>query len=261
VVSTSRRSAIEGEYAVTASGSWRNADVAGDYTLILGETEVAIATPGGAQRVPLPLGTLSGVRWQGGELTLSFADGTLVLAGEGRLAAVARDIIARATAPGELTLGLRALGSHRRGGGDELQRRYFEPLLSARRRLDRANDPAAQLTALDARALLDGYHDLAHRIAQGSAGEAPSDRRALEAQIDDALAPLVASLNALDRGAQELRAAPADKTIARWREWASLARHVYSAADRCWPEVRDLVTGWHPGPRPTLWRRMLGRAR
>jgi hypothetical protein len=256
-----RRGAIEGEYAVTASGSWRGAEVAGDYVLILGETDVAIATLDGAQRVPLPLGTLAGVRWQGGELTLSFSDGTLVLAGEGRLAAVARDIIARATAPGELTLGLRALGSHRRGGGDELQRRWFEPLLSARRRLDRASGPDAQLTALDARALLDGYHDLAHRIAENSAGEARSDRRALEAQIDDAIAPLVASLNALDAAARDLRDAPPESMIARWRDWSALARNVYAAADRCWPEVRALVTGWHPGPRPSLWRRMLGRAR
>lgn len=260
-MSASRRGAIEGDYAVTASGSWRGAEVSGDYVLMLGENDVAIATPGSEQRVPLPLGTLAGVRYQGGELTLAFADGTLILAGEGRLAAVARDIIARATAPGELTLGLRALGSHRRGGGDELQRRYFEPLLSARRRLDRASDPAAQLAALDAHALLKGYHELAHRIAENSAGEAASDRRALEAQIDDALAPLVASLDALDAAARTLRDAPPESMIARWRDWAALARGVFAAADRCWPEVRGLVTGWHPGPRPSLWRRMLGRAR
>lgn len=260
-MSSSRRGAIEGEYAVTASGAWRLAEIAGDYVLVLGETDVAIATLDGGQRVPLPLGTLAGVSYQGGELTLSFDDGTLVLTGEGRLAAVARDIIARSTAPGELTLGLRALGSHRRGGGDELQRRWFEPLLSARRRLDRASDPAAQLAALDARALLDGYHELAHRIAESSAGEAKSDRRALEAQIDDALAPLVASLTALDAAARAMRDAPPESMITRWREWSALARDVYSAADRCWPEVRGLVTGWHPGPRPSLWRRMLGRAR
>jgi len=260
-VSAGRRGTIEGEYAVSAAGSWRGADVSGDYRLVLAEDDVAIATLDGSQRVPLPLGTLAGVRYQGGELVLSFADGILVLTGEGRLAAVARDIVARATAPGELTLGLRALGSHRRGGGDELQRRYFEPLLSARRRLDRAGDPSAQLGALDARALLGGYHALAQRIAEGSAGEAASDRRALEAQIDDALAPLVASLDALDASARALRDAPPDSTISRWRDWAACARSVFAAADRCWPEVRALVTGWHPGPRPSLWRRMLGRAR
>jgi len=260
-VSASRRGAIEGSYPVSAAGSWRGEAVSGDVVLTLDADSVSIASPDGSRRIPLPLGTLAGTRFQSGELTLVFADGTIVLAGEGRLAAAGRDIVARACAPGELTLALRSLGSHRRGGGDELQRRWFEPLLSARRKLDRAGDPDAQLAALDARALLGAYRELAHRIAENSAGQAASDRRALEAQIDEALAPLVAALDALDVAARSLRDAGSESMIARWRDWSAQARAVYTAGDRCWPDVRHLVAGWHPGPRPSLWRRMLGRAR
>lgn len=259
-MSAGRHGALEGRYPVAATGSWRGATVSGDVVLELAEDGAAIASADGARRLPLPLGTIEGVRFRNGELTLVFPDGMIALAGEGRLAAAGRDIVARACVPGELTLALRSLGSHRRGA-DELQRRWFEPLITARRKLDRAADPGAQAAALDARALLAAYHDLAHRIAERSAGQAPADKRALEAQIDDALAPLVAALEQLEAAAVALKTSAAEGAIVRWREWAALARAVFGAADRCWPNVARLVVGWHPGPRPSLWRRMLGRAR
>lgn len=259
-MSADRQGGIEARYPVAASGSWRGATLGGDVVLELAADDVAIASLDGERRLPLPLGTIDGVRFRDGTLTLSFPDGTIALAGEGRLAAAGRDIVARACAPGELTLALRSLGSHRRGA-DDLQRRYFEPLLSARRKLDRAAAPDAQASALDAVALRAAYHDLAHRIAERSAGQAPSDKRALEAQIDDALAPLLAALGELEASAVALRTAPAESAIARWRDWAACARSVFAAADRCWPDIARLVVGWHPGPRPSLWRRMLGRAR
>jgi hypothetical protein len=255
-----RQRGMEARYTVTASGGWRGATLGGDVILELAEDDVAITSVDGARRVPLPLGTLDGLRFGEGQLTLYFADGTVVLDGEGRLAAAAREIVARACAPGELTRALRSLGSHRRGA-DDLQRRYFEPLLAARRKLDRATAPDAQLTALDGRALLAAYHELAHRIADRSAGEAASDKRALEAQLDESFAPLVAALEALEGEARALRKASAESSIVRWREWSVQARAVFAAADRCWPEVARLVVGWHPGPRPSLWRRMLGKAR
>lgn len=259
-MSADRQRGMEARYAVIASGNWRGATLGGDVILELAEDEVAIASPDGARRLPLPLGTLDGLRFAEGRLALYFADGTVVLDGEGRLAAAAREIVARACAPGELTRALRSLGSHRRGA-DDLQRRYFEPLLSARRKLDRASTPDAQLTALDARALLGAYHDLAHRTAERSAGEAASDKRALEAQLDESFAPLVAALEALEEGARAVRKASVETSIVRWRDWSARARAVFAAADRCWPEVARLVVGWHPGPRPSLWRRMLGKAR
>ena len=260
MVSAERRTALEARYPVTASGSWRGATLGGDVVLELGEGDVAIASPDGSKRLPLPLGALDGAHVRDGSLTLFFRDGTITHAGEGRLAAAARDIVARACAPGELTLALRSLGSHRRGA-DDLQRRWFEPLITARRKLDRTSPPDAQPAALDARALLAAYHDLAHRIAERSAGQAPSDKRALEAQIDEALAPLVTALERLESAAVALRTAGAELSIARWREWSAGAAAVFAAADRCWPNVARLVGGWHPGPRPSLWRRMLGRAR
>ena len=250
---------LEGRFPVEASGSWRGIALAGDHVLELTAEDVALVAPGG-ERVALPLGTLDGVAWVDGVLALAFAQGTIALRGEARLAAAARDVVARACEPGELTLALRELGSHRHGGG-ELQRHYFEPLLAARKKLARAADPRGQLAALDARALTAQYEDFAHHVGARSGGLAPADQRALEAQLDEAIAPLLAALRALEDKATALRTSGSERNVAAWREWARGVAHVYSCADRCWPAVSRLLGEWRPGPRPSLWRRMTGRAR
>lgn len=253
---------IEGRFPVAASGSWRGAAVAGDQVLELTAEDVALVAPGG-ERVVLPLGTLEGVAWVDGVLALAFAHGTLALRGEARLGAAARDVVTRACEPGELTLALRTFGSHRRGagGGAEMQRHYFEPLLAARKKLARAADPRGQLAALDARALVASYEDFAHRVAARSGGLAPADQRALEAHLDEAIDPLLAALRALEERAGTLRTSGSERNVAAWREWARGVAEVYAAADRCWPAVARLLADWRPGPRPSLWRRMMGRAR
>lgn len=250
---------LEGRFPVAASGSWRGAALAGDHVLELTADDVAILAPDGS-RVALPLGTLDGVAWVDGVLALAFTQGTIALRGEPRLAAAARDVVARACEPGELTLALRALGSHRRGAA-EMQRVYFEPLLAARKKLARATEPRGQLAALDARALTASYEDFAHRVAERSGGLAPADRRALEAQLDEAIDPLLAALRALEESASALRTAASERNVAAWRDWSRAAAAVFAAADRCWPAVARLLGEWRPGPRPSLWRRMLGRAR
>ena len=98
-MSADRHGVLEGRYPVSASGSWRGATLGGEVILELGGEDVALASLDGARRLPLPLGTIEGVRFRNGELTLVFPDGTIALAGEGRLAAAARDIVARACAP------------------------------------------------------------------------------------------------------------------------------------------------------------------
>jgi hypothetical protein len=250
---------LEGRFPVVASGSLRGVSFSGDAVLELTAEEAALVGADG-RREPLPLGTLGGVRWDAGALTLGFAAGTVVLRGEGRLAAAARDILARACAPGELTLALRTLGSHRRGA-DDLQRRYFEPLLAARKKLAKASDPRSQTSALDARALRASYEDFAHSLAERSGGLAPADRRALEAQLDEAIEPLLAVLRTLETSASALRTSSGEGNVAAWREWSGEATRVFAAADRCWPAVARLLAGWRPGPKPSLWRRMTGRAR
>ena len=257
------RDPLEGRYPVDVGGEYRGVALAGQAMLELRADAVALlagadVAPEDTQReFVIPLGRLAGARYSDGLLTLRLAEGAITLRGEGRLAAVGRDLVARACDPGELTLALRTLGSHR-AGADALQKRFFEPLLSARKRLAKASEPRAQAAALDVPHLRQAYDSLTLDVAREWGSSNAADRRAIEAHLGERIEPLLASLASLGESAEALRAASDDATIVAWREWASAARAVFAAADRCWPPVATLLHAWRPSSRPSLWRRLFG---
>lgn len=259
------RDLLEGRYPVDVGGQYRGVELAGRALLELRADSVALLAgtepdDGTARReFAIALGRLEGARYVDGLLTLRLAEGTITLRGEPRLAAAARDLVARACDPGELTLALRSLGSHR-AGADALQKRYFDPLLSARKRLAKASDPRAQASALDAGTLRDAYDALSRDLAREWGSASAADRRAIEAHLGERLDPLRSALVALGDRSRALRAAADDDAIAAWREWATAARTVFSAADRCWPPLATLLHAWRPSARPSLWRRLFGGA-
>lgn len=255
----SAREPLAARYAVEAGGRWRGHAVAGRATLVL-DTNAVWLEDDGSRRLPIPLDTLVGVRALRGEVTLFLPDGEIVLRGEPRLAAAARDIIARAVDAGELTLELRSLGSHRHGAG-ALQHRWFEPLLSARKKLERASDARAQAQALDGQALGAAYAALAGSFAREHGGGSPADRRALEAHLEDCMAPLSRALGGVCDAARMLLGTPDDRVIAAWRSWRESVRAAFAAADRCWPAVARTIESWRPGPTPSLWSRLTGGSR
>ena len=253
------REPLAGRYAVEASGRWRGHDVAGPATLVLDPEALWLEDDGG-RRLPIVLDSLAGIRTLRGELTLFLADGEIVLRGEPRLAAAGRDIVARAVDAGELTLELRSLGSHRHGAG-ALQHRWFEPLLAARKKLERAADARAQARALDGQALREAYAALAASFAREYAGASPAERRALEAHLEDCIAPLARALGGVSDAARMLLGMPDERVIAAWRNWRESVRVAFAAADRCWPSVARTIETWRPGPAPSLWARLTGGAR
>lgn len=259
------RDVLEGRYPVEVGGEYKGVALAGQALLELRADSVALlagadVSPDEAQReFVITLGRLEGARFADGLLTLRLAEGTITLRGEGRLGAAARDLVARACDPGELTLALRTLGSHR-AGADALQKRFFDPLLSARKRLAKASEPRAQASALDAGSLREAYDALAQDIAGEWGSSNSADRRAIEAHLGERIEPLLASLGTLGERSRTLRAAPEDAMIGAWREWASAARDVFASADRCWAPVATLLHAWRPSARPSLWRRLFGGA-
>jgi hypothetical protein len=253
------REPLAARYHVEVGGRWRGHELAGTATLVLEPTAVALEDDGG-RRLPVALESLVGVRAARGEFTLYLPDGEIALRGEPRLAAAARDIVARAVDAGELTLELRALGSHRHGAG-ALQHRWFEPLLSARKKLERAADARAQTQALDGRALGEAYESLARSFAREHSGGSPADRRALEAHLEDCAAPLAHALADVAESARTLLATPDERTIAAWRGWRGSVRLAFAAADRCWPSVARTIESWRPGPAPGFWSRLTGGSR
>lgn len=256
---------LEARFPVEIGGEYRGIALGGRGELELRATSVALhAVAEGESPPPLApyeitLGRLRGVRWADGAMALRLDEGTIVLRGEPRLAAAARDLLARACDPGELTLALRAFGSHR-AGADAVQKRFFEPLLAGRRRLARQSEPRQQASALDGRALRASYAALASAIARERGAASAADRRALEAQLGETLEPLDAALGELAASAVRLAASGDDEVVGAWRDWSARARSVFAAADRCWPRVAALLQDWRPGPRPSMWRRLFGGA-
>lgn len=256
---------LEARFPVEIGGEYRGAALSGRGELELRANAVALhAASEGEGALPIgpyeiALTRLRGVHWGKGVLGLRLDEGTLLLRGEPRLGAAARDLVARACDPGELTLALRALGSHR-AGADGTQKRFFEPLLAARRRLAKQSEPRQQAGALDPRGLRASYAALVVALAAEHGTASAADRRALEAQLGETLEPLEAALGALGESAKTLTGASDDELLAAWREWSARARTVYTTADRCWPHVAALLRDWRPGPRPSLWRRLFGGA-
>lgn len=257
---------LEGRFPVEIGGEYRGTRLSGRGELELRAAAVALHAAARGDDAPpvgpyeIALTRLRGVHWADGMLALRLDEGTLLLRGEPRLGAAARDLVARACDPGELTLGLRALGSHR-AGADGTQKRFFEPLLAARRRLAKQSEPRQQANALDARALRASYAALVGAIASEQGTASAADRRALEAQVDETLQPLAGAIGDLDEAAKRLAGASDEELLATWREWAVRARALYSVADRCWPHLAALLRNWTPGPRPSVWRRLLGGAK
>jgi hypothetical protein len=229
-------------------------DLSGEAQLVAGEDAVVLRAATG--EVTIAYAALDGVQFRDARLSLT-ARGPIVLRLDGspRLAATAREIVARACALPELTLALRALGSRRAGGGvgDDT---FFAPFLAARRRAERASDLALRLAAFDPPVLAAAVDEIILRLA-GTPPRWASDRRALEAHLGELAAPLHASIEALADAAAAWRSSGDETRLARWRDWASALRVLFAEADRCCLAVQALLREWHDVPLP-WWRRALG---
>jgi hypothetical protein len=225
----------------------------GEGVLAAGEDAIVLRTE--ASEVTIAYAALDGVQFHDKRLTL-MARGPIVLRLDGspRLAATAREIVARACALPELTLALRGLGSRRAPGGSD-DDGFFAPFLAARRRAERASDLALRLAAFDPAVLAASVDEILLRLAAAPARRA-SDRRALEAHLGELAEPLHASITRLAEAAAAWRSSGDDTRLARWRDWSVSLRTLFAEADRCSLEIRALLRGWRDEPLP-WWRRAL----
>ncbi len=235
-------------------GSVAGVALSGPGTLAVTDEEVELSSEANAVAVPLP--ALDGVSYRDGRLTLFLQHGESVFAeGTPRLAAVSRDIAARVCTLPELTRPLRALGSRRGRLGSEHDR-FFAPLLSARRRAERGADPRAILRAFDARAIATTLDATISDFARSRFQRRAPERRALEAELQEIVAPLLTALEALEvYSARALSPESDDTRFVRWRSCCGAIQDVFERADRCWIEL-GAILGEAPVRRP-LWRRVL----
>jgi len=174
---------------------------------------------------------------EGDELTLLLDDGTRVTIVTPAAERLAGDLLARCRTLPEVTLALRTFGSrramsHRRDSAPADQRRFFAPLLEARRAAGAAPMPAAVIAAFDAQMLAQAVADALQEFVAERHAESGPARRALEAELEEIVEPLVAAIHALGGVGAEAREAVHDLRL--WRSWAVQLRVTFETADRVW---------------------------
>jgi hypothetical protein len=231
-------------------------DVTGDGTLQVLDDGVRIAAPAG--EITVAANGLDGVGYHESRLTLFLHNGDVIDAsGTPRLAAMAREIVSQVCTVPELTRPLRALGSRRGQPGSDHDR-FFGPLLAARRKGERANDPRPRLRAFDAAALEKALdHTIAELARERFPRRAP-ERRALEAELLELAIPVRAAMDGLHEASRRAldERAPEESAFIRWRAWCAAVETVFERADRCWLAFVP-VLGPTPHRHRSLWRRML----
>ena len=239
---------------VTIDGSIGGASIRGPATIVVDDDAVVLRGEFGETIIAMSI--LEGMSYRDGRLTMYLRGGDVVEAtGSARLAALAREIVVQVCTLPELTRPLRALGSRRGRLGIDHDR-FFAPLLTARRRGERASDRQGRLRAFEGASIRTALESAIADFAKARFPRRAPDRRALEAELQELAAPLMTSLDALDVYAG--RATEEDSettTFVRWRSWCGAVQEVFERADRCWLAFGP-VLGDAPVRRP-LWRRVL----
>jgi hypothetical protein len=86
--------------------------------------------------------------------------------------------------------------------------------------------------------------------------ERAPDRRALAAELEELVEPVLAGLAALGAAAVAVREADDERRVAAWRAWSVALARVFACADQCWAAALPALAE-SEGRRGRLWRRVL----
>lgn len=225
---------------ILARGTWALHVTHVEGTLLLDEHAASLASGSGAAYEIAPYSALTDATWAGETLTLYRHDEVLAISGSRELNRAWGVVVERACILPEMTRGLRSLGTSR-GGNAELQTRFFGPLLHARRRLQEPDALEWRVTHFDARALSARLDATIRELAMERFPESPPDRRALEAELSEALEPLAGTLDVLAAAAERIRSDPDGQRFVTWRDWTRQLRRVFLEADRAWSAMADTL--------------------
>ncbi len=241
----------EGRVAVTgvrARGRWGGRALADVVTLFVEEREFVVRLSDGEESVT-PLVRLTGAEWRSDVLTVHAGSEALQLTGAPQLDRLWVVLAARACGVPEMTRGLRAMGG-RHASDDEMQLRFFAPLLQARRRLESEEPIDWKVSGVNADELATRVRSLLAAAASERYPERPAYRRALEAELLDAAEPLFDRLTMLGTVAGELHSAPESVRFVAWREWSLTLRLLFVDADRSWVAIRAALANAEVAGRP-----------
>jgi len=198
---------------------------------------VVVRSTSEEQPVRMGLGSIDFVTAASGETIIGLRDGTRVTFVTTEPSELAVHVLDRCRALPELTRTLRNLGSRRgsrarRQTSAADQRRFFAPLLDARRAATGTVAPGDAIAAFAAAALLESFTGALRDFAVQRHPEEGPHRRALEAELEELTEPLLASIRLL--GETAAHASESIDDLRRWRAWAGQLRATFETADRVW---------------------------
>jgi hypothetical protein len=188
----------------------------------------------------MPYTEMLGGAWRSGQMVVHGDPGSVTLEASRGLQHAWVSLVSHACPLPELARGHRLLGS-RRGGHVDLQAKFLAPFVQARKRLAEEADLDARVATLDARALRDRLSATVQGFAKDAYPASQPDRRALEAELEEALASLFGGISALEQAAGHFRKAPESVRFTAWREWVSSAARVFALADNSWASAARLL--------------------
>jgi hypothetical protein len=223
-------------------GFLRGHDLDGDAVVAFEREALVLQT--GRARLLVELRALEGWEITADELRLHADGGDVVSIAASDPRVVALDLERWAFGLPELTRSLRVLGSRRAAAGPRRPEHdaFFAPLIAARGEAERASPLDARRAALDSRSLRDAVERRIRGFAAERYPNDPPERRALEAELSECIAPLLARFAELDAAQEHLAASRDRERLLRWRDWSRALALLFESADRCWPDLRDTLS-------------------
>ena len=219
---------------------WGSVRLIGPGRLRLTSDALALDATGGTWQASYQ--ELRGAAWRMGALTVHGDQGRAVVESKEGLELVWVQLLERACPLPELARDHRLLGS-RRGGAVAAQTRFLGPLLDARKRIEKEPDLASRVAALDARQLRDRMNSALETIARDTFPASHPDRRALEAELEEAMTAFFRQLESVDAAAAHFRGAPEAIRFSAWREWVARVVRAYALADGAWASASRFLPG------------------
>ncbi|HXT14498.1 MAG TPA: hypothetical protein VN706_02630 [Gemmatimonadaceae bacterium] len=221
----------------------------GDAVLTIDDDTLVFAVHGDreARALRVTHASIDTLRQTATELALTLRDGTTIAIDV--LPELADELVGRCQTVPELTRTLRSFGSRRRGRratdveADRAsleQRRFFAPLLEARRGAMHARGASA-IAAFDATAIAKALADTLNEFAAARYAQPGPARRALEAELEEIIEPLDGALTELARLSADAAATIDDLRL--WRAWSVQLRNTFETADRVWIALDAALSG------------------
>jgi hypothetical protein len=221
--------------------AWGSATISGPAQLRL-TSDALIIEAGAHEPWQARYADLRGGGWRTGAIIVHGEPGSVTIEGSGGLDQAWASLVARTCPLPELTRAHRLLGS-RRGGAVDQQARFLAPLLQARKRLEEVADLDTRVSGLDARALRERLEAALVGIATDAYPASDPDRRALEAELEEAMTALYESLDLMQQAAKDFRNAPEPVRFVAWRHWVASVARVFALADLGWASAARLLPG------------------